>query len=1053
MPQHNENHKNVSKLYDLCVKNLIKNSLELIIRGGLNVKLPATVCDSIFAEYLIYYENKVRIFERNEYFMLNQLMRQYKKQEATLNELNEQIECFINDNKNRINNRISSYDLLKCFSNELSLSTVIYKQCLRTHTPLHERLKKLIKTLKSPILTQNLVEHVNKILNLRNVNNPKHLNDDDLELLCKNKIEYLDICPCLLTNRVIFMINSSLKSLKYLKLQNYCDWSQQQQNGEEYGRLFRNSLIIKEEEMIDEDEEDDDDDDDELIEQSTDNIEINENIDYIDDDEEISSSDDDEDDDDDQEEKTYTKLLNLLKNNPMMDPSNIQEIIKNLIKRNSNFLPLWMSKHIHNSTTSNVASTAAAAAASTSQNNEEYENLDDFFLNEQKSTCMNEEQVAKYLINLQLLAKQEHHSSISQSKLNIEQFSILNLENLQYLSLKSLDNCLQVSVLNDILSKFKQLKYLDLTSCFKSSTENNHLTPKKNLIDSLKHLIFSNFNPDELASNLNFIISLKNINYLDVSNYREKNQLNTYRNPSCLLAKIVFYLKNLQSLDISGTNLGGPEMFKLEEEIEYIKRKLEQEMLNFDDFSQEEFKRERLEFLKNISHKNCNESKISGLLFLNSKLSFFGCLNCDQNVSARERIPASHIASESKEEYLFTCLEVYLDKSLFILDTLNHLFELYRDGMIVEKQHGGHLIMNCMQKYLNHSRIQISGSASLFYVLKYSKEENKTFTPFYIKRLVEIIINAMEEHIDENAMRRNCVLIMCRLSLPDDVLHVSDRLIHIILKIFDDFIEEQQKLIASRLEGNSIVNNNNHNPRSDDFMIKTAMHLLNILACSVHGADKITVGSLAIPVAMELIKTKIQSIKSDASNRSDDVLEITWSFLWNITDETPENCQIFLDRCDGMSVFMSCIMFNKTEIIRNMMGLLGNVAEVKHLRDRLVKNEYIKTFRELLFKNNDGIEIPYNSAGVLAHIMSDGVDVWSKCNLHARDDVIKDLKNVIDKWDINSERNINYRSFEPIFRLVTLYSQPISQLWSVWALANLTSVYRKFFFSGQECFI
>jgi hypothetical protein len=68
--------------------------------------------------------------------MLNQLMRQFKKQEVTLNELNEQIECFINDGKNQVDNKnriCSSYDLLKCFSNELSLSTVIYKECLKLY--------------------------------------------------------------------------------------------------------------------------------------------------------------------------------------------------------------------------------------------------------------------------------------------------------------------------------------------------------------------------------------------------------------------------------------------------------------------------------------------------------------------------------------------------------------------------------------------------------------------------------------------------------------------------------------------------------------------------------------------------------------------------------------------------------------------------------------------------------------------------------------------------------------------------------------------------------
>ncbi len=123
----------------------------------------------------------------------------------------------------------------------------------------------------------------------------------------------------------------------------------------------------------------------------------------------------------------------------------------------------------------------------------------------------------------------------------------------------------------------------------------------------------------------------------------------------------------------------------------------------------------------------------------------------------------------------------------------------------------------------------------------------------------------------------------------------------------------------------------------------------------------------------------------------------------------------------------------------------GNVAEVKSLRDRLCKTDYIGTFRQLLFESNDGIEIPYNSAGVLVHIMSDGETAWpfNESQTHSRDAVINDIEKAIDKWDMRVERNINYRSFEPIFRLVNEYDNPICQRWSCWALANLTTVYRK----------
>jgi Zyg-11 family protein len=138
--------------------------------------------------------------------------------------------------------------------------------------------------------------------------------------------------------------------------------------------------------------------------------------------------------------------------------------------------------------------------------------------------------------------------------------------------------------------------------------------------------------------------------------------------------------------------------------------------------------------------------------------------------------------------------------------------------------------------------------------------------------------------------------------LPEDVLFVSDRLIRIMLKIFEDYIENRAR--------------NPVNDRPETFVLRTAMHLLNILACSVHGSDKSQVGAIAIPVAMSLIRTKTQL------KEADEILEVTWSFLWNITDETPDNCQIFLDDCDGMGCFMECIEFKKLELTRNMMGLL-----------------------------------------------------------------------------------------------------------------------------------
>lgn len=38
----------------------------------------------------------------------------------------------------------------------------------------------------------------------------------------------------------------------------------------------------------------------------------------------------------------------------------------------------------------------------------------------------------------------------------------------------------------------------------------------------------------------------------------------------------------------------------------------------------------------------------------------------------------------------------------------------------------------------------------------------------------------------------------------------------------------------------------------------------------------------------------------------DDVLEVAWSTMWNVTDEAPINCKRFLDG-NGMKYFLGCL--------------------------------------------------------------------------------------------------------------------------------------------------
>lgn len=47
----------------------------------------------------------------------------------------------------------------------------------------------------------------------------------------------------------------------------------------------------------------------------------------------------------------------------------------------------------------------------------------------------------------------------------------------------------------------------------------------------------------------------------------------------------------------------------------------------------------------------------------------------------------------------------------------------------------------------------------------------------------------------------------------------------------------------------------------------------------------------------------------------DDVMEVAWSTMWNVTDETPLNCERFLDG-SGMEYFLGCLVVRASLTIR-----------------------------------------------------------------------------------------------------------------------------------------
>ncbi|MCL4119557.1 UNVERIFIED_CONTAM: hypothetical protein GTU68_028694 [Idotea baltica] len=555
---------------------------------------------------------------------------------------------------------------------------------------------------------------------------------------------------------------------------------------------------------------------------------------------------------------------------------------------------------------------------------------------------------------------------------------VLNTPNLRRLIIH--DCCVpkDFKFFSTLLTPLKRLSYLDLSGCF-------HLDDLSYIqqLDNLATLILHGV--ENIEKSIPSICCLENLRYLDIS--QESIQNGMFSSPNSVLEEIVLNLPKLSRLDISGTNLAGNGNFL---------SKKETGMSPSDEVEEEE--------------ELCD---IPGLQSrVKNPLDFLGLYNTYNDACNRYSIPARIITGEANEEQVLAATEAYLDRPVILVKALNELYHIFRYETCHDHRRALNLILYAMVKHKAKKHIQISGSASLFYI---AKDEEKTKLSFFAKRkMITVLLDAMDRYIEDTTMMRNGCLTICQFRIPQDIGFSYERLVELLLKLVKLHID------------------------NEDFVRKVAMYLINSLACQVNGQQKELVGDLgAIETMLGIINDRL------AQRFHDDVLEIAWSAMWNVTDETPINCQRFLDE-QGMKYFQRCLTEfpDKEELLRNMMGLLGNVAEVEYLRPRLIKPDLIETFAKLLDSTSDGIEVSYNAAGVLSHIASDGPEAWT-IQYPSREYVLDKMVAAIERWDLNSKRNINYRSFEPILRLLQVQHTPECQHWAVWALANLTGVHPK----------
>lgn len=103
---------------------------------------------------------------------------------------------------------------------------------------------------------------------------------------------------------------------------------------------------------------------------------------------------------------------------------------------------------------------------------------------------------------------------------------------------------------------------------------------------------------------------------------------------------------------------------------------------------------------------------------------------------------------------------------------LNDLYHLLRFENCTQIDRALRAVLIAMDKHIGIKHIQISGSATLFYIVK-SKEKVK-FGSILKNHIIRTLLNGMSAHLSDDTMMRNGCLTLCQFSIPSDVVSLLD---------------------------------------------------------------------------------------------------------------------------------------------------------------------------------------------------------------------------------------------------------------------------------------
>ncbi|VVC45249.1 Armadillo-type fold,Armadillo-like helical [Cinara cedri] len=353
--------------------------------------------------------------------------------------------------------------------------------------------------------------------------------------------------------------------------------------------------------------------------------------------------------------------------------------------------------------------------------------------------------------------------------------------------------------------------------------------------------------------------------------------------------------------------------------------------------------------------------------------------------------------------------------------TLKNLLERLTD-LLINHQYDNNLldqarkiVLKVITKHLEIIKVEIAAIAALFYIVN-NESQSLLLEDVIKKRIVTRIISLILYH-DYDAR----ILTWAFLTLDRLMLRWGFEKNHqYVMYLFQYFLRISLCIISAD---------------NQDYTLKIACVLINWCALGGTRIHRIYLGkSGTIKKLIVIIKTRIRQ-------NTFEQVELAFETINHLTNDLPRNCKRFLDQ-KGLQYMFECLRTfpNKILMKQNIYCVLRNIAEIKELRGKLMKNHLIEVLFDNLRLTGDEIQIRYYAAEIIVHLASDGHKAWT-IQSPTRCEVLDHMTRALQSWNLDVILDIRYRSVKTLLKIAQISHTPVCVQWAAWTLANLTRVY------------